>query len=154
MPHAAPLPKHPRVGVGLFLIRDNAALFLRRAGAHGAGSWGLVGGHLEFGESPEECAARECREESGIVVDPAEIVAGTFTNDVFHDEGKHYITIFCSALLPPGQEPVNMEPDKIAEFRWFDLGKDANDLGCLPDNLFLPVTNLLRQKLRPHFTRP
>jgi ADP-ribose pyrophosphatase YjhB (NUDIX family) len=52
----------------------------------------LPGGHLEHGESWEECARREILEETGLVVRDVRFL--TATNDVFAAEGKHYVTIF------------------------------------------------------------
>jgi hypothetical protein len=46
-----------RVGVGAVLVEGGRVLVMRRAGAHGAGLWGLPGGHQEFGESPERTRA-------------------------------------------------------------------------------------------------
>lgn len=39
-----------------------------RKGSHGDGEWALPGGHLEMGESFEQCAVREVEEETGIMV--------------------------------------------------------------------------------------
>lgn len=62
-------------GTGLKLatlayVRDGErTLMLRRPGGfEGGGSWNGLGGKFERGESPEECLAREVREESGLKV--------------------------------------------------------------------------------------
>ncbi len=48
---------------GVLLDRDRAVLLRNRE------EWELPGGRLETGESPEECAAREMREELNLRVD-------------------------------------------------------------------------------------
>jgi 8-oxo-dGTP diphosphatase len=54
-----------RVGVGVIIERDGKILLGLRKSEHGEGRWGFVGGHLEHGESPEDCVRREAREEIG-----------------------------------------------------------------------------------------
>ena len=136
----------PSVGVGLFVIGpDGRFVIIRRKGAHGAGDWALVGGHMEHGQSPEEAAAMEAAEEMGLRIDPADIHRGPYTNDVFRAEGKHYVTLFCWAALPSGQEPVIAEPDKLAEWRWASF----EDMPRSPERVFLPLANLLRTGFRP-----
>lgn len=49
---------------GVLLDRDRAVLL-----RNGRGEWELPGGRLEVGESPEECVAREMREELNLRVD-------------------------------------------------------------------------------------
>jgi ADP-ribose pyrophosphatase YjhB (NUDIX family)/catechol 2,3-dioxygenase-like lactoylglutathione lyase family enzyme len=105
----------PRVGVGVFVLRDGLVLLGLRRGAHGAGTWALPGGHLEFGETVEHCAVREVLEETGLAVDV--VARGPYTNDVFADEGRHYVTVFVLAQAVHG-EPALREPAKCAEWRW------------------------------------
>lgn len=70
------------------------------------GTFALPGGHLEFQESFEDCAARELEEETGISVLAKDVHFVTCTNNILHqDSGKHYVTIFMAARLPSGQQP-------------------------------------------------
>ena len=55
-----------RVGVGVIVVRGGLVLLGQRLGSHGAGTWALPGGNLEFGESVEACARRELLEETGL----------------------------------------------------------------------------------------
>ena len=109
-----------KVGVGVIIIRDGRILLGERHGSHGAGTWALPGGHLEFGESILSCARREVREETGLVV--SSVSNAAFTNDIFEKEGKHYITLFVVADKWRG-EPIVMEPDKCRRCSWFQWEK-------------------------------
>ncbi len=82
----------PLIGVGIIIINDNKILLGKRKNAHGSGSWRPPGEHLEFGESLEDCAAREVYEETGIQL--MNIKRGPYTNDIFVHEKKHYVTIY------------------------------------------------------------
>lgn len=50
---------------GVMLLNEGKVLILRRTG-EGAGKWDFPGGGMEAGETPEQAAIRECREETGI----------------------------------------------------------------------------------------
>lgn len=127
--------RRPLVGVAVMVVRGNRVLLGRRRGAHGAGSWAFPGGHLEFGESVADCARREVFEECGLRIgEPAPLF---FTNDVFEEAGKHYVTLFVRAAHLSG-EPVVREPDRCAEWRWSPWPPEVRPL-------FLPLVNLLRQ---------
>ncbi len=119
--------------MAVFVVRDGRFLMGRRCNAHGDGTWSLPGGHLEFGESFEETARREVKEETGLSI--GEIQFGAVTNDYFESDSRHYVTIWMLASYAGGTATI-LEPDKCAELGWFDL---AN----LPSPLFLPWTQLL-----------
>ncbi len=106
----------------------------QRIGSHGAGSWCVPGGHLEYLETPEECAARETLEETGLVID--NIKPLSFTNDFFERDGKtlHYITIYCIGRIVEGS-PVLKEPHKCLGWEFFDWEN-------LPAPLFLDYTKV------------
>ena len=129
----------PKVGVGVIIERDGRVLLGKRKNAHGDGTWSFPGGHLEHGEEPEECARRETKEETGLDITDCKSLA--FTNDIFQEEGKHYVTLFLKARAVSG-EPRVMEPHKLERWEWFSWDS-------LPEPLFLPLRNLLRQGYNP-----
>jgi 8-oxo-dGTP diphosphatase len=136
--------QRPYIGIGVIIIRDGKILLGKRLNAHGAGSWCCPGGHLEYGESFEACARREVREETGLEI--TNIRKGTFTNDRFEDEARHYVTLFMRADSPQGT-PVVREPEKCATWDWFSEQS-------LPRPLFLPLQNLFDSGVSPfHDTR-
>lgn len=64
------------VAAHAFLLRDGAVLLLRRWGTgFEDGKYGLPAGHLDGGEPATVAAARECREEVGVAVAPADLRA-------------------------------------------------------------------------------
>ncbi len=136
------MPDRPKVGVGVIVLSKNKVLLGKRKSPHGDGTWSFPGGHLEYGETPEECALRELAEESGLTK-VTNIRRGPYTNDVFDESQKHYITLHILMDLVEG-EAVVMEPDKLEQWQWFDWNH-------LPSPLFLPQKNLLKQNFNPLF---
>jgi 8-oxo-dGTP diphosphatase len=58
-----------------------------------AGKWNGLGGKLEPGETPEECAAREIREESGLVI-AKPLLKGILTFPMFDGDEDWYAFVF------------------------------------------------------------
>lgn len=129
------MSKEVRVGVAVVIYRGERILLGERIGSHGSETWATPGGHLELGESIEDCAKREVLEETGLVVNSATKLG--FTNDIFEQEGKHYVTLFVVASCEQG-EPQVTEPDKCKQWKWCKLDQ-------LPQPLFLPIVNLLNE---------
>ena len=127
--------KIPFVGVGCIVVRDSQLLLVRNH----RGFWSTPGGHLDFGESIEACAARETLEETGVSVTEVEFVA--ITNDVLADIGRHYVTIWVRG--EPEKIPANIgDTSEIAEIGWF--APEA-----LPEPLHLYFRNLLEGRSMP-----
>lgn len=106
-------------------------------------AWQFPGGHLEFGETVLECAEREVAEEAGISI--RNVVQCGYTNDVFVNADKHYVTLFVSSDYDKGELTV-MEPDKCESWQWFSPNN-------LPEPLFLPIRNFLKQYPDLHVLR-
>ena len=132
------MEKIVKIGVGLYIFNSqNQVLLGLRKSAHANGTWCPPGGHLEYGETNEQAAAREAKEETGLKILPQDITFAGVTNDFFEESGKHYITLHMSCHKFSGTPKV-IEPNKCAEWRWFDLNK-------LPSPLMLPNQNFLKQ---------
>lgn len=128
------MPERPKVGIASIVIKDNKVLMGIRKNALGEGTWHFPGGHLEYGESWEECASRETMEEANISIKNSKFL--TITNDVFTKESKHYVTIFIKSDYASGELKV-MEPEKCEKWEWFDTKS-------LPAPVFKPIENLLK----------
>ncbi len=109
------MTNHPRIGIGigigiLIFNNRNEILLGKRISSHGESSYGPAGGHLEFGETFEECAIREVLEETNLIIENPQFIA--VTNDVFEKEQKHYVSIFLKAHCLNEHELQNLEPHK------------------------------------------
>ena len=76
MPHTVrrEFPETPLVGVGAVIVESGRVLLVRRGQEPLKGKWSLPGGMLELGESLLSGVAREVREETGLEVEPIELI--------------------------------------------------------------------------------
>ena len=106
----------PLVGVGVVLVRENRVFLARRHGAHGEETWASAGGHLEWGETLEECARREALEELGVTVGGLQFLC--ISNIIAY--GRHYVDVEFLGDIGD-QEPQLVEPEAFSESGWFPL---------------------------------
>ncbi len=150
-----------RVGVSVFVLQNSSHrstenphfILGKRINAHGAGTWATPGGHLEFGETLETCAAREVLEETGLQV--ANIQFLTATDDFMPADNKHYVTFFVVCLRENhSEEPRVLEPQKCEAWEWVSwesllewVKQEAETQnGVVEKTLFTPLLNLVRQR--------
>lgn len=123
-----------RVGIGCWIFDPTGHVLLgRRLSPHGYGTWAAPGGKAEYDEMPKHCAARELREETGIIVPENKFHLIGITSDIYPD--AHYITLHYRADGIT-TEPKLREPEKCDEWKWFSLDN-------LPSPLFLSAQNLI-----------
>ena len=130
----------PKVGVAVAICRNNKILLGLRQGGHAAGIWGLPGGHLEGGESFEQCAKRETFEEVGVAL--KSVSYWMTENVIFDTEQKHFVTVFMVAEMPQNQEPQNLEPAKCVKWEWFSWDD-------LPSPVMPGITQLIEHGYNP-----
>ena len=111
-------PEFPLVGVGSIIIADARVLLVKRAHPPIQGQWSIPGGVLEVGELVREAAAREAQEETGLIVEPGELL-GVFDRvlrDAEHRVQYHYVLI--DFLCRPVGGELRAASD-AEEARWF-----------------------------------
>ena len=111
-------PELPLVGVGAIIIEGDRVLLVKRAHPPIQGQWSIPGGVLEVGEMVREAAVREAREETGLVVEPGELlgVYDRILRDAERRVQYHYVLIdfLCRAV---GGELL--AASDAADVRWF-----------------------------------
>ena len=111
--------EHPKVGLGIVLInKEGKVLIGKRRGSH-AQKYSIPGGHLELGESFEDGATREVKEETDLDVYKPEVIAVTNNLETYKEEGKHYISVVLLVEDYSG-ELKNIEPEKCEGWEWCD----------------------------------
>lgn len=138
-PHKKLKSKRPLVGVGIIIKRKNKILLLKRKGSHGEGEWALPGGYHEFAESLKECAVREVKEETGLIVKQKDLkfISLSEQRTFIKTDDKHFITMGFLVEYKGKKEPQIGEPEKCQTIAWFDLNH-------LPKPLFIPSRDSLR----------
>ncbi len=111
-------PELPLVGVGAIIIEGSRVLLVKRAHPPLQAQWSIPGGVLEVGELIREAAVREAREETGLIVEPADLL-GVYDR-VLRDAEKrvqyHYVLIDFLCRRVGGE--LNAADD-AAEVGWF-----------------------------------
>ncbi|MGH9455395.1 MAG: NUDIX hydrolase [Terriglobia bacterium] len=109
-------PDCPIVGVGGVVIHDGTVLLIRRGTEPLKGEWSLPGGMLELGERLEDGVRRELSEETGLNVEPVEVVE-VFDRIVSESDRVryHYVIVDYLCVLKDG----TLRPSSdVLDARW------------------------------------
>jgi 8-oxo-dGTP diphosphatase len=114
--------RNPVPAAGVLLVRRAEVLMVRRRFDPRAGAWCLPAGFMEYGETPEHCAVRELREETGIVARLTGLY-GVYAG--FDDPRVRAVLILYTAERTSGR----LRPgDDAIEARWFPLARLPRDI--------------------------
>jgi mutator protein MutT len=117
-------PKAPLVGVGAIIVENGRVVMVKRGHAPLAGEWSIPGGALEVGESVREAAVREAQEETGLTVEPTELL-GVYDRVLRDEAGRiryHYVLIDFLCRRVAGELRAAGDAD---EARWFKADEVA-----------------------------
>ena len=125
------------VGVAAVLTRETMSgrevLLLRRGAnaTHGANTWGLPGGWIDWGQTPAQAAARELLEEVNVRVSEHE---GKLWGAVANTHEAEQMHVICVAIHFPHYDDsdlANLEPEKCDAVSWVPV-KELSKLALFP----------------------
>ena len=113
-------PEVPLVGVGAIIIENSRVVLVKRAHPPLQAEWSIPGGVLEVGELVREAAIREAYEETGLTVEPGELlgVYDRVLRDASQRVQYHYVLIDFLCRRVAGDLAAASD---AAEVRWFTL---------------------------------
>ena len=111
-------PAAPLVGVGAVVVKEGRVLLVRRGTEPMKGHWSLPGGLVELGEPLLAGVVREVREETGLTVEPVELIE---LLDRIHREGErvryHYVIADYLCRVVGGTSRAVSDADAV---RWVE----------------------------------
>jgi 8-oxo-dGTP diphosphatase len=111
-------PSVPLVGVGAIIIENDRVVLVKRAHPPLQAEWSIPGGVLEIGELVRQAAIREAREETGLTVEPGELL-GVYDRVLRSPDKRvqyHYVLIDFLCRRVAGEIVAASD---AAEVRWF-----------------------------------
>jgi mutator protein MutT len=141
------------VGVGGVVVVDGRVLLIRRAKPPLLGRWTIPGGTVELGETLEQALAREMEEETGLEVEPVELL--TVFDRIERDGGEvvfHYVIVDYLCRRLSGEARAGSDAAEVAwvrpeDLEHYDLNRKA--LEVVAEAFRLSVTRGLALGERP-----
>ena len=113
-------PEHPIIGVGAVIIEGSRVLLVRRDTEPLRGEWSVPGGMLELGEKLRDGVRREALEETGVKVEPGEVldVFDSIFTDGLGKTQYHYVLIDYLCRVTSGEAQAGSD---VSDVRWVSL---------------------------------
>ena len=123
-------PTRTTAGAAVLVLHSDRLLMIRQERRTGV-RWEVPGGGQEAGETLEDAAVREVREEAGLEVTVDRLIC-TYASYRLHTGTVVLGAFYLGAALHPDVEPIPRLEEGIVEARWVDpLSLGEGELGPL-----------------------
>ena len=139
-------PIAPLVGVGAVIVHEGRVLLVQRGREPMKGRWTIPGGLVEIGEALDAAVVRETREETGLEVEPIELVE--LLDRIHREEGRvryHYVIADYLCRLVGGTLAA---ADDAAAVRWVERAEWNSHSALAIDPITVRVVEAAWQRAR------
>jgi ADP-ribose pyrophosphatase YjhB (NUDIX family) len=143
-------PLAPLVGVGAVIVDQGRVLLVRRGTEPMKGHWSLPGGLLELGEGLFDAVIREVREETGLIVEPLELIE--LLDRIYRESGPegervryHYVIADYLCRVAGGSLQAASDADAV---RWVERAEWNSHSALLLDPIAVRVIEAGWQRAR------
>ena len=139
-------PVAPLIGVGAVIVHEGRVLLIQRGREPMKGRWTIPGGLIEIGETLQEAVVRETREETGLEVEPIELVE--LLDRIHREEGRvryHYVIADYLCRVVGGTLAA---ADDAAAVRWVERADWSSHSALVLDPITVRLIEAAWQRAR------
>lgn len=108
----------------LVYCRDAKGRWCTLANQRGSGVWNYVHGYLDYGETLEDAAVRECFEECGVKINKDWLrFNGTDSSQLYGNVSSRYSVILTGTTDQYPVTNANAEPGEVLDVKWIPLNE-------------------------------
>jgi mutator protein MutT len=133
-------PLSPLVGVGAVVVEQGRVLLIRRGTEPLLGQWSIPGGLVDVGETLLDAVVREVREETGLLVEPVELIE--LLDRIHRHEGRvryHYVIADYLCRVAGGTLLAASDADAVRWVERADWNSDSPGQGLVLDAVTVRV---------------
>ena len=109
--------KNPTVGAAVIVVEEGNLLLAKRSGSY-KGMWCIPCGHVEWNEDIRICAARELKEETGLILDIGPVFN---VHSNFHDMENQTVGVWFWGKCTGGKLQAGSDASEVGYFSIDDL---------------------------------
>ena len=101
--------------VGAIIDKDGKILLTKRNNEPFKDYWCIPGGHIDFGETPEQAIKREVKEETCLIVKSLKFSG--YYSEIYKEINWHAVALI---FICETKGIIKIDPKEVKAYKWFD----------------------------------